>query len=59
MNRKLWSGKFLFTVASAAVFVYTAVTGRMDPADINMILGIVITFYFAKDHGPSEPTGVA
>jgi len=46
---KLLSGRWILTVVAAAVFGWTAIAGTMDPADVKMILGIVITFYFTRE----------
>lgn len=50
---KLLSGRWILTVVAAAVFGWTAISGQMDAADVKMILGIVITFYFTRER--AEP----
>ena len=46
---KLFSGRFVWAVAAAYVFVVGSIEGLIAPDDIKMIVGIVVTFYFMKD----------
>lgn len=45
---KLTSGRWIFTVASAAVFVTLSVTGKLPPDDVKELLMLIATFYFVQ-----------
>lgn len=45
---KLTSGKFLFTVITAGVFAFCALTDRLPPDKIYDIISIVVVAYFMK-----------
>ena len=45
---KILSGKWIVTVAGAAVFLKTALSGTLPSNDVKMILAIIVTFYFTK-----------
>ena len=45
---KLSSGKFLFTMVAAVVFLYCAVTGKLPPDKIYDVISIVLIAYFVK-----------
>jgi len=45
---KITSGRWIFTVAAAAVFVVISVTGKLPPEDIKELLMLIATFYFVQ-----------
>ncbi len=48
MLSKLLSGRFLLTIAAAFVFVYSALTKCLSPAETVAILMFVFQAYFNK-----------
>ena len=52
---KLLSGRFLFTVCSAIVFMYCSYKGILAPDKIYDILQVVIVAYFVK--GSTQQNG--
>lgn len=46
---KLFSGRFLFTICTALVFVVCAAKGVLNNEQIVSIIMLVVTFYFAKN----------
>lgn len=46
---KLGSGRFIFTVITALVFLYCAIRGKLPPIDIKEIIMLVVVFYFMKN----------
>lgn len=48
LARQISSGRWLVTMAASIVFVYTSCKGMLDPSDVKMIIGIIVTFYFTK-----------
>ncbi len=48
MTKKVFSGRWLWTLAAAIVFVCTSLDGTLPASDVKMIIGIVVTFYFTK-----------
>lgn len=52
MNKAM-SGKWLFTIACAAAFLYCAIWKIFSPVDTKEIIMIVVVFYFSK--GKDEP----
>ena len=46
--KKILSGKFLFTVAAAVVFMVTSINGTLPAEDVKLIIAVVVTFYFTK-----------
>jgi hypothetical protein len=56
MNKAL-SGRWIFTVVCAAVFLYCAVYKILAPVDIKEIIMLVLVFYFQKGKdSPEEET---
>ena len=45
---KLFSGRWIWAVCSAIVFVFLSVSGRLEPKDVMFVIGVVIGFYFNK-----------
>lgn len=45
---KLLSGKFIFTVITAAVFAFAAVKGLLSSEQVFGIIMLVVTSYFNK-----------
>ena len=57
---KIMSGRWIFTVIAALVFLYCATTKYMSVVDVKEIVMIVIVFYFQRpDRGqngtPKQP----
>lgn len=52
---KLLSGRFLFTVCCAVVFLHCSVAGVLSPAEIKEIIMLVIVFYFQKVQNVQKP----
>lgn len=48
VTKKVSSGRWLFTVAAAVVFVFLSCTGALPADDVKSIILVVITFYFTK-----------
>jgi hypothetical protein len=48
MKDKLLSGKFLFTVITALVFAYCAITGKLPQDKITEVILLVVYAYFNK-----------
>lgn len=42
--------KTIVTLAVMAVFVYLAVTGRISPDNVMIVVSTVIAFYFGTQH---------
>jgi hypothetical protein len=49
MISKIMSGRWLFTIATAVVFVYASLSGKLTNEQIVSITMLVLTFYFARD----------
>lgn len=47
-KNKLVSGRFVWCLFGAYVFLYCAIMEILPPADVKMVLGIIVTFYFTK-----------
>jgi len=45
---KVLSGRWIFTVAAAFIFIYVAVTGMMKPEDVKEMLMLIAAFYFMQ-----------
>lgn len=45
---KVFSGKFLFTVVTAAVFAFATYTQLLDGEKVYGIIMLVVAFYFSK-----------
>lgn len=56
INNKLLSGRFLLTIATAIVFVYLALVGRMEAKDTMLIITMVFTLYFTRNDRGTPPT---
>lgn len=58
MWNKLASGRWIFTVVCAIVFLYCAVRHILPPVDIKEILMLVLVFYFQRPDrsGTTEKT---
>lgn len=54
ITAKFTSGKFLFTVATAGVFVYAVVAKMLTPDQIMAIIMLVVGFYFNKTETGQE-----
>lgn len=54
MQSKLLSGRFLFTMAAAGVFVYASVVGRLTPETITAIIMFVVQAYFNKNYRQTQ-----
>ncbi|NQT93788.1 MAG: hypothetical protein HQ559_13595 [Lentisphaerae bacterium] len=54
--RKASSGRWLFTVATAAVFIVLSCTGSLPASDVKAIILVVVTFYFTKRDTGTENT---
>lgn len=53
---KIFSGRWLFTVISAGVFAYMALTGKISGEQAMALIMLVVTFYFSRiDRQPKEP----
>jgi hypothetical protein len=52
---KLLSGRWILTVVAALVFGWTAIAGTMEAADVKMLLGIIVTFYFMRSDRAEPP----
>ena len=48
MKDKILSGRFLFTVITAIVFMWASMTGVLTNEQIVSIIMLVISFYFTK-----------
>ena len=53
---KLFSGRWIWAVSSAYVFVILACSGMMTSEDIKFVLGFVLGAYFQKPQAEKEPT---
>lgn len=51
---KLSSGKFLFTIATAVVFIYSVIKGVLTNEQIMAIIMLVVGFYFNKQETGQE-----
>lgn len=47
--KKIFSGKWLFTVVTALVFFYSVFTGMLNGEQVYGIIMLVIAFYFRKN----------
>lgn len=54
ITEKLTSGRFLFTIATAGVFVYSVVDKLIPPDKIYEVIMLVLVFYFTKKDEPKN-----
>lgn len=54
-SEKFFSGKFLWSVGTLAVFVVLSVTGKMDPAFVTNTIMLVVGAYFGKNMTNGDP----
>ena len=45
---KLFSGRFILTVIAGVVFMYCAITGKIEEAAVTAILSMIFQSYFSK-----------
>lgn len=58
MQDKLLSGRFLFTIVSAWVFGWLAMTGTLSTDKVMEVVLIVIYAYFNRPDRPNQIGGV-
>lgn len=51
---KLTSGRFLFTLVTAVVFLYSTIAGALNNEQIVSIIMLVVAFYFNKNREEKE-----
>lgn len=51
---KLTSGRFLFTIATGVVFIYSTIAGVLNNEQVVSIIMLVVAFYFNKNREEKE-----
>lgn len=51
---KLTSGRFVFTLITAIVFLYSVVFGILNNEQVVSIIMLVVAFYFNKKKGDTD-----
>lgn len=46
---KILSGRFLFTIVTAAVFMYATINNMLSNEQIVAVITLVVAFYFTKN----------
>lgn len=47
-NKKLYSGRFWFTIIAALVFAYCSVVGILEAGAVREIIIMILAFYFGR-----------
>lgn len=48
--KNLLKVKSIISLTTTFVFAYLSIKGKIDPQDFMLVLGMVFTYFFNKDH---------